>query len=184
MKPQEFKEIKTKRLILKPLDATFVFAKDLFNIISYSRSFFKYMPWADIKNPEQEFDFLRGAEKNWKTQKKATYGMFLRTDNDFVGVCSFFNIKWDDETGEIGYWLNPKYSCQGFMTEAVNAVSDKFFNIGFKRIVILANPENVASVRVAEKCGFKREGILRSYDFLPTLNKREDIALYAKIKEK
>ena len=66
----------------------------------------------------------------------------------------------------------------------MNAVASEFINIGFKRIIILANPENIASCRVAEKCGFEREGIMRSYDFLPVLKKREDIALYAKINEK
>ena len=70
------------------------------------------------------------------------------------------------------------------MSEAVNAVTDEFLNMGFKRIIILANPENIASCRVAEKCGFVREGLLRSYDFLPVLTKREDIVLYAKINEK
>ena len=69
------------------------------------------------------------------------------------------------------------------MSEAVDAVSSEFFNRGLKRIVILANPENIASCKVAEKCGFEREGLLRSYDFLPSLNKREDINLYAKIRE-
>ena len=108
--------------------------------------------------------------------------MFLA--NDFVGCCSFFNINWNNESGEIGYWLNPKYTKKGLMSEAVKAISDEFFNMGFKRITILANSENIASCRVAEKCGFKREGILHSYDFLPTLNKREDIILYAKVKEK
>ena len=184
MKPQEFKIIKTKRLELKPLVATFTFAQDLFNIISLNRDFFKFMPWNDIQKPEQEFEFLTSAEKGWKKQTKATYGMYLRKDTDFVGVCTMFNIDWENESGEIGYWLNPEYANHGLMTEAVKAVSNKFFDIGFKRIVIKANPENIASCKVAEKCGFEREGLLRSYDFLPSINKREDVVLYAKIKEK
>ena len=184
MKPQEFKILKTKNLELKPLVATFKFANELFSIIDGNRDFFKYMPWADVEKPEQEFSYLRDSEKGWKNNTKANYGMFLRDSGDFVGVCGMFNIKWENESGEIGYWLNPKYARQGLMSEAVNAVASEFINIGFKRIIILANPENIASCRVAEKCGFEREGIMRSYDFLPVLKKREDIALYAKINEK
>ena len=183
MKPQKFKILKTKNLNLKPLTATFIFANDLFNIITLNRDFFKFMPWADIKKPEQEFDFLTNAEKTWKNQTQATYCLYLRQDGDFVGICTMFDINWENESGEIGYWLNPKYARQGFMTEAVNTVAKEFFDIGFKRIIIKANPENIASCKVAEKCGFEREGLLRSYDFLPTLNKREDIILYAKIKD-
>lgn len=182
MKPQEFKELKTERLILKPHVATFDFAKQLFDIIDKNRDFFKYMPWVDVEKPEQEFGFLTGSEKGWKNKTKANYAMF--SENNFVGCCSFFNINWDNESGEIGYWLNPKYARQGFMSEAVNAVANEFFNMGFKRITILANPENIASCKTAEKCGFEREGLMRSYDFLPALKKREDVALYSKIKEK
>jgi ribosomal-protein-alanine N-acetyltransferase len=184
MKPQEFKILKTKNLDLRPLVATFEFANTLFDIIDNNRNFFKYMPWADIEKPEQEFAYLSDSEKGWKKQTKANYGIFLKDSGDFVGVCGVFDIKWGNESGEIGYWLNPKYAGRGLMSEAVNAVTDEFLNMGFKRIIILANPENIASCRVAEKCGFVREGLLRSYDFLPVLNKREDIVLYAKINEK
>ena len=184
MKPQNFKELQTERLNLKPLVATFDFAKELFEIISNNQDFFKYMPWNDISKPEQEFGFLSDAEKGWKNLTKATHGMFLRKDDSFVGVCTMFNINWKNESGEIGYWLNPKYARQGFMTEAVSAIEQEFFDMGFKRITILANPDNIASCKVAEKCGFEREGIMRSYDFLPTLNQREDVALYAKVKTK
>ena len=182
MKPQEFKELKTERLVLKPHVATFGFAKLLFDIIDKNRDFFKYMPWVDVEKPEQEFVFLTDSVKGWKNKTKANYAMFAA--NDFVGCCSFFGIDWDNESGEIGYWLNPKYARQGLMSEAVNAITNEYFNMGFKRITILANPENIASCGVAEKCGFQREGLMRSYDFLPALKKREDIVLYAKIKEK
>lgn len=181
MKPQEFKILKTKNLELKPLTATFKFADELFDIINNNRDFFKFMPWADIQKPEQEFGYLADSEKSWKKNTKANYGIFLRNGGSFVGVCGMFNINWENESGEIGYWLNPKYARQGFMTEATNAVTNEFLNMGFKRIIILANPENIASCKVAEKCGFEREGIMRSYDFLPVLNKREDVALYSKI---
>lgn len=182
MKSQEFKILQTQRLDLKPLVATFDFANYLYKLIVNNRDFFKFMPWVDIKNPEQEFDWLRSAESKWKNKKAADYIMFLRGTDKFVGICSFFDISWDNESAEIGYWLNPEYTQQGFMSEAVNAIANEFFNIGFKRIIIKANPENIASCKVAEKCGFEREGLLRSYDFLSSMNKREDIALYAKIK--
>ncbi len=184
MKSIKFKEIKTQRLHLKPLVASFDFANHLFNIIAKNREFFKFMPWANVEKPESEFEFLQSAEKGWKTQETATYGMFLQPNNEFVGVCTMFEISFEKESGEIGYWLNPIFANKGFMSEAANAVANEFFNAGFKRIVIKANPDNIASCKVAEKCGFEREGLLRNYDFLPFLNKREDLVLYSKIKEK
>ena len=184
MKSQEFKPLQTKRLDLKPVVATFGFANQLFDIISKNTDFFKFMPWADIKNPEQEFDFLRSAEKDWKNNSKAIYGLYLRENGDFIGFCTMFAIDWNNESGEIGYWLNPKYAKQGFMSEAVQAVEQYFSAMGFKRIVITANIENIASCKTAEKCGFTREGIMRAWVYNKTLNKREDMALYSKINTK
>ena len=183
MKAQEFTEIQTERLDLKPLSATFDFANHLFDIISHNRDFFRFILLAIIEKPEQEFDWLRSTESNWKNKKSATYGLFLRDTNEFVGVCSVFDISWSKESAEIGYWLNPEFAKQGFITEAVESVTKEFFNMGFKRLVIKACPENISSCAVAEKCGFVKEGILRSYDFLPALNKRVDAVIYAKIKE-
>ena len=122
MKTQEFTEIQTERLELKPLSATFDFANYLFDIISRNRDFFKYVILANIEKPEQEFDWLRSTESNWKNKKSATYGLFLHNTNEFVGVCSVFDINWSKESAEIGYWLNPKFAKQGFIIESVNAV--------------------------------------------------------------
>ena len=63
MKPQAFKPLQTQRLDLKPLVASFDFANELFDMIDKNREYFKFMPWSDIKQPEQEFDYLRGSEK-------------------------------------------------------------------------------------------------------------------------
>ena len=185
MKPQEFKELQTQRLDLKPMVATFAFANELFNIIVKHRDKYKYIPkLAGAPNAESEFDFLRGVEKGWKNKTKATYGMYLRDGGAFIGACSMFNIDWDAESCEIGAWVDMDYAGKGFMTEAVNAITTAFIDMGFKRVVIKANTENLASCKVAEKCGFEREGVLRSCEFNPYLNKREDFAIFSKINDK
>ena len=182
MKIQSFHELQTARLDLKPLVATFDFANYLFNLISKNRDFFKYMPFVNVEKPEEEFDFLRRAEESWKNLKSAQYGMFLRKTGEFIGVCSIFDLSSRRESGEIGYWLDPKYANKGDMTEAVNAITNEFFNMGCHRIQIVANIENISSCKVAEKCGFERDGVLRDYCFNPYLNKHENMAVYSKIK--
>ena len=184
MAPQEFKELQTERLMLKPLVATFAFANELFDIIVKDRDFYKYIPkLSQTPDAEAEFDFLRSAERGWKKQTKAAHGMYLRTDGSFVGVCTMFGIDWDTESGEIGAWIDKKYAGHGFMTEAVKAVTQEFLDMGFKRIVIRANPENTASCKIAEKCGFEYEGVLHSCEFNPCLNCREDFAVFAKVRK-
>lgn len=182
MKIIEFKELQTKNLDLKPLVATFDFANYLFNMITKNKDFFKYMPWININKPEEEFDFLRSAEESWKELKSAQYGMYLRETGEFIGICSIFDLKKGRDSGEIGYWIDPKFSGHGFMSEAVTAVSDAFFKMGCHRIQIVANIKNTASCKVAEKCGFEREGVIRRFCFNAYLNEVENMVLYSKIK--
>ena len=188
VKPQEFRPLQTTRLDLKPLVATFDFANKLFDIISdikaVNPAHFTYVPsLTEIETPEQEFNWLRDQENGWKNQTRATYGLYLRDDDIFVGICTLRGISWRDGNGEIAYWINPKYAGQGFISEAVNAITQEFFNYGFNRFVLTASPQNIASCKVAEKCGFVREGIMRKWCFNPNVNKVDDAALYAKIKD-
>ena len=41
------------------------------------------------------------------------------------------------------------------MSEALNRLTDYLFNIGFNKIIIEADVDNIGSNRVIEKCGFK-----------------------------
>ena len=50
-----------------------------------------------------------------------------------------------------------------------------FAQLGLKRLELLADPENVASQRVAEKVGFQREGVLRSRLLHPDGRRRDDV---------
>lgn len=188
MKPQEFKPLQTERLDLKPLVATFDFANKLFDIISKIKStnpaYFTYVPsLTEIETPEQEFDWLRQSENGWKNQTRAVYGLYLRENNEFIGICTLRHINWRDGNGEIAYWIRPEFARRGFISEAVNAVIQEFLNIGFSRFVLTASPNNPASCGVAKKCGFEQEGIMRKVCFNPNVNKLDDAILFAKVKD-
>jgi len=188
MKPQKFKSLQTKRLDLKPLVATFDFANKLFAIISKIKAtnstYFTYIPsLTEVENPEQEYDWLYQSETGWKNQTRAVYGLYLRENNEFIGICTLRHINWRDGNGEIAYWIRPEYTKQGLVSEAVNKITQAFFDIGFNRFVLTASPNNRASCGVAKKCGFEQEGIMRKCGFNPNLNKLDDAILFAKIKD-
>ena len=63
---------------------------------------------------------------------------------------------------EMGYWLAEPLWGRGLTTRAVAAASDWAFN-GYKIVRVFATTfdHNVASMRVLEKAGFEREGILK-----------------------
>jgi RimJ/RimL family protein N-acetyltransferase len=66
-------------------------------------------------------------------------------------------------SAEIGYWLGEEYWGRGIATEAVGAVTGYAFeSLGMARVYAEVFEWNTASMRVLEKCGFEREGVLRS----------------------
>ena len=59
----------------------------------------------------------------------------------------------------IGYWIDRAYANRGFTTQAVQAVTDfSFTTIKLHRLEINIRPENLPSIRVAEKAGYLFEG--------------------------
>jgi RimJ/RimL family protein N-acetyltransferase len=81
------------------------------------------------------------------------------------------------DTIEIGYWLFPAARGKGVACKIVRAVAEQLFAGGIARIEALIRPDNVASVRVAERVGFTNEGHLRSA--LRHSGARADALLYA-----
>ena len=63
---------------------------------------------------------------------------------------------------EIGYWVAPDCRGGGVATRALALLSRwSVTDGGFERLDLQAATANIASLRVAERCGFVREGVLR-----------------------
>lgn len=79
----------------------------------------------------------------------------LKSTGEQIG---FAGLKYLEELGEVdvAYRILPAHWGQGFATEAALAsIHFGFAHLGLKRIIGLAMPENVASVRVLEKAGLR-----------------------------
>lgn len=84
-----------------------------------------------------------------------------------VGVITHFKSR-TPTTREIGYRLfDHKLTGRGYVTEACGMLVDYLFSVHqYHRLELLTAPENVSSVRVAQKCGFTAEGSLRQCFFI------------------
>jgi [ribosomal protein S5]-alanine N-acetyltransferase len=79
---------------------------------------------------------------------------------------------------ELGYWLLPEGRGQGRATRALRLVSRWALNQpGVARLELVTSPDNRASQRVAERSGFRREGVLRSYHVVD--GRREDALFFS-----
>lgn len=88
--------------------------------------------------------------------------MFDRASGAIVGGISLFHTDWEVRSAEIGYGVRSDRRAKGYATEALMALARwALTEGGMQRVWLTANTDNIASVRVAEKAGFLREGTLR-----------------------
>jgi ribosomal-protein-alanine N-acetyltransferase len=86
-------------------------------------------------------------------------------DNRLVGQLTLGGITWGSLcSAHIGYWVDARLAGRGIIPTAVALASDHaLFTVGLHRVEINIRPENVASLRVVEKLGFRDEGVRRAY---------------------
>ncbi|MEL6683435.1 MAG: GNAT family protein [Pseudomonadota bacterium] len=91
--------------------------------------------------------------------------MFRRDDDALVGAITLDHIKRGPaQSGITGYWVGEPFARQGYMREAIHALVHHAFTVmDLSRIEAGCLPENTASRRLLEQCGYKYEGVAQSY---------------------
>jgi RimJ/RimL family protein N-acetyltransferase len=94
----------------------------------------------------------------------APFAIVAAPDGHLLGSISLLRFAWEHARGEVGYWLAVPARGHGHATRAVRLVCRwGFAALGLQRIDLLAATGNPASQRVAERAGFTREAVLRSF---------------------
>ena len=89
------------------------------------------------------------------------YGLFERDGSALVGGAGLHR-RVGPEALEIGYWIRASHVRRGLATEATAALTRLAFEVcGAIRVEIHVDPENTASLAVAERLGYLREATLR-----------------------
>jgi ribosomal-protein-alanine N-acetyltransferase len=91
----------------------------------------------------------------------------LKAENKMIGHLYFHQIDPKEfMTWELGFILNPKYQGKGYCTEASRALVEYAFAFWkAHKVVAFCNPLNIASWKVLEKIGMKREGCFEKKAF-------------------
>jgi ribosomal-protein-alanine N-acetyltransferase len=97
----------------------------------------------------------------------APFAIVAPAGGELLGSISLMRFTWEHARGEVGYLLGREARGHGHATRAVRLICAwGFAALGLERIELLAATGNTASQRVAERAGFTREAILRSYHLL------------------
>ncbi|MPY96903.1 MAG: GNAT family N-acetyltransferase [Actinophytocola sp.] len=89
----------------------------------------------------------------------------LTIDGEFAGQLTVGNIiRASLRSAWVGYWVGSAHASGGAATAAVAlAVDHAFAHAGLHRLEATVRPDNVASVRVLTKLGFRKEGLFERY---------------------
>ena len=172
-------EISGQRLSLKkhPLSL----AETMFQIVDQDRHHLsQFLPWVGNTNSVSDsHTFIKITHRLWERKEAFEYGIYLQNSDTFIGNIGAINVSIDHKTSEIGYWLNSNQNGNGYMSEAVSLLEKHLFEIGFFRIEIRCEPNNVKSEAVAKRCNYQFEGKLRSNCIIN--HKRRDTLIYSKL---
>lgn len=133
--------------------------------------------WTSVPSPYTEEDaraFVRGGGK------ERSFAVVDAQTDGLLGSVGFW-LEADGRAG-FGYWTRKEARGRGVASRALRLLAGwAAHEHDLARLQLVVEPANAASVRVAEKAGFRREGLLRSY--IELKGTRRDVYLYALLPE-
>jgi ribosomal-protein-alanine N-acetyltransferase len=161
-----FPQLETERLVLRMLtrdDAETIFPH--FSTDEVAR-YIDYEPAKSVEDVEGIIDWGQNLIKN---NAGVLWGIFKREDGSFLGQVNYVirkDANWtgDAHRAELGYELTPVYWGNGYVSEALRSVVPHVFSTStINRVEALVHSQNQRSLRVLERLGFRKEGVLREY---------------------
>lgn len=157
--------IETERLLLRPPcagDGPVVCAA-IRASLGDLRRFLASLPWVAAEpSIESSEVWCRNAQANHAARQDFPFLLFEKAGGALVGACGLHRVVWATPKAEIGYWCHTAHARRGFVSEAVPALAAfATRHLRTVRLEIITDEENQASRRVAERCGFVLEGVLR-----------------------
>ncbi len=174
--------LETQRLYLRKPQKTDAAA--IFNQYAQDEKVTEFLLWPPHKSLSDTRTFLRKSIRDWDRGLMYAWAVIRRADHKFLGMASVVSI--DQHGAMIGYVLDRAFWGMGYMSEAVRKVVEWIaVQDGIDRVWAFCDVENGASVRVLEKAGMEREGVLRNWIRLPNRgNELRDCYCYALVPEK
>jgi RimJ/RimL family protein N-acetyltransferase len=101
-------------------------------------------------------------------------------EGEFLGLALAPKIEREAQTAELGYIVAPAARGRGVATATLRLLTDwAFEELDMLRLELLITSANVPSKRVAERNGYRREGVLRS--FYVKQGVREDVEIWSRL---
>lgn len=154
--------MKSKRIEMRSLRKSD--SKAVFAAVDASRTELdRFMIWApSTRSARDTTDYIRRTITERRRERGFGFGIFDAETKSYIGSIGLHNLRSGIRSAEIGYWIRTERAGQGLATEA-SALTLKFAFDAWNahRVVLRAATDNAGSIRVAEKLGFRLDGIQR-----------------------
>lgn len=121
----------------------------------------RYTRMSVPRDPRDAAEWIDRARRGWEGEGPWRFAVADARSNELLG---YIGIRLVDGNGQIGYWVRREARGRGVATRALRLLARwALDSAGFARIQLLVEPRNEPSRRVAEKAGFRAEGVLRRY---------------------
>lgn len=159
------KPVVTKRLIIRRMQET-----DLPDFLAYQTHplVLQYMPVKPMTS-EQAISFLKkqAIVEIGENGGYIAFGIHHINDAKIIGEVGIYISPKIESKGDIGWLLHPKYQGSGYATEAAEVLlAYGFRQRELHRITSMCDIRNVASFRLMERLGMRREAHLRQSKFV------------------
>ncbi|MGA2123026.1 MAG: GNAT family N-acetyltransferase [Acidimicrobiales bacterium] len=118
-----------------------------------------------VSTEKSVLDWIQSNEDNWSNAGPRFAFAIQTLAGELVGVIEV-NVDHTHFAGlepgdaNVSYGLYPQYRGRGLATSALFNVRDFMISKGVQRAVIRVEPENVSSIRLAQRCGYERVGVV------------------------
>jgi ribosomal-protein-serine acetyltransferase len=166
-------------LLLDMLDEQYAVAT--FELINANRQYLReWLPWVDNMRSIENFEnYIRLTKKQF--DKGTDYGFVILYNGDVVGRIGLHYIDHQNSMAALGYWLAAAFTGKGIITKACTTlISFAFTQLHLNRIELKCATQNIKSKAIAERIGFKQEGILRQAEFVN--NRFVDLYIFSLLK--
>jgi uncharacterized cupin superfamily protein/RimJ/RimL family protein N-acetyltransferase len=158
-------------------------AETMFQYVDEDRErLMRFLPWVKFTAKIQdEVDYIKMTHEKWDRYELYDYGIFSKDKNIYMGNVGIHTISWASDRCEIGYWILGRFEGQGYMSEAAATLTNTAFEMGFNRVEIHCDPENIRSANVPKHLGFCFEARLAQHTKDHNGNSRDSF-VFARLK--
>jgi ribosomal-protein-alanine N-acetyltransferase len=125
--------------------------------------YFDKLPYTSEEEAKRDIDWML---KIWTEGTGLRWVVSLKEDKKLIGEMGYYDYDKIHKKAELGYKLDKMYWRKGIMSEALDAIMGFVYReTDINRLQSIVYPRNPGSFLLLEKFGFKREGLLRDFEF-------------------